>query len=283
MPHGACLDAVSHSSARLSSGQPCADAHHFQLFDILSHRLEEGGWRVLGETRNAGAPGPLRRLDLLIAWSGERFVIEPLVDGQRLDKHVYEQAGTYCEQRRLSSVILVNFASSRRGIAEPLRALLAPGGEVLRVLVNCVDLTVTPSTLADDGLTASALAPVALVRRVAAGEEHAGKAPLHARSATLRLALRAPASAAVPTPTRAVLEGVAYGLEAGGSVDDLLAATAADLGEPPASLTIWLTGAGEDERVSNAQRASALTALLRAEGMRWRCAAVKTSRPCQWR
>jgi len=261
------LDAVFHSFAQLKSGQPCEYAYHFQLFDILSRRSGEDGWRVLGETRNAAAPGPLRRLDLLIASNGQRCGIDLLVDGQHLDKHVYEQAGTYCEQQRLSSVIVVNFASSRRGIVERLREALPPGVEVLQVLVNRVDLTVTPFTLADDGLTATALAPVALLRRVAAMVgEHASEAPLRARVATL--AVGAPASAAAPAPTHAVLEGVAYGLEAGGSVRDMLAAAAADLGEPPASLTMWLTGAGEDERVSNAQRASALTALSRAEGMR---------------
>jgi hypothetical protein len=61
----------------------------------MTHRAGEGNWRILGETRNSTAPGPLRRLDLLIASNGHRCGIEVLVDGAGFDKHVYEQALIY--------------------------------------------------------------------------------------------------------------------------------------------------------------------------------------------
>jgi len=247
------LDAVYHPYALLKGGQPCEYAYHFQLFDLMAHRAGDGGWRVLGGTRNAAAHGPLRRLDLLIASNGCRCGVELLVDGKELDSHVYEQAAKYRSQQRLTSVLVVNFASSRSGIVHSVPTPLPVGVELLQVLVDRSAATLTPYTLDCDGRTAVELASM-LPDTTDAGAEG-----LVAPLAGLAVAA---------SPTRAVLAGLTVTLETVGTVAGLLAATADEFDEPLASVSLWLVHTGGEERVMKVQAATQLAVLTRAPGAR---------------
>ena len=160
------LNALYHPFARLKSGQPCEYAYHFQLFDLLAHRVGDGGgWRVLGETRNSSLRGPLRRLDLLIASNGCRCGIELLVNGDQLEKHVHEQAPAYRAQQDLSSVLVLNFACSQSDIKNRLQNVPPSGVDLLQVLVDRPEESLTPYILEEaDGCTAVALTKMKLER-----------------------------------------------------------------------------------------------------------------------
>ena len=256
------LGAIFHSCSLLKRGQPCENAYHSQLFDILSHRLSEGGWRVLGETRNAFAPGPLRRLDLLIASNGQRCGIELLVDSASFYKHVDEQAGTYLAQQGLASVIVVNFVSSSSpgpGIVLKLRKQLPQGVELLQVLVDRTAMTVTPYALADDGLTSNALASIQLNR----SSGGAAMEPLHSQFAALTVGAPAATSALNVAYTRVDIAGSALLLSPEATVKDLLTAVAEDIDARAESLSVWLVQADEGTRVVRGQLVSVMGQFVR--------------------
>ena len=155
------VDALFHPYALLKRGAPCEYAYHFQLYDLLSHRAAEGGWRLLGESRNAKMPGHLRRLDLYIASNGHRCGIELLAEGDALIGHVYEQAPTYLTQQKLDSLLVVNFATIEAAVVPNVPRPLPAGVELLQVLVSRTAKTLTPYMLGGaDGLTATARPPI---------------------------------------------------------------------------------------------------------------------------
>lgn len=139
--------AIFHAYALRACGRPCESAYHFQLFDLLSRRTAEGGWRVVGQTCNANAPGPFRRLDLLISSNERTCGIDVLTDGKDMGKHVYELAPAYMKQQHLSSVLVVNMAVEEASIVTELAQPLPEGVEVLQVLVDYADDSLTPYTL----------------------------------------------------------------------------------------------------------------------------------------
>ena len=157
------VDALYHPYALLKKGAPCEYAYHFQLYDLLSRRASKGGWRLLGESRNAAiARGGLRRLDLFIASNGHRCGIELLAEGGDLAGHLYEQASTYRIQQKLDSLLVLNFASSLASIVLHVPRPLPEGVTLLQVLVSHTDKTLTPYLLGGDGgLTAQACSPIA--------------------------------------------------------------------------------------------------------------------------
>jgi hypothetical protein len=224
------LDAVYHPFALRKNGQPCEYAYHFQLFDLMAHRASDAGWRVLGETRNAAAGGPLRLLSLLIASNGRRCGIALLVDGDELDKHLHEQADTYRRQQGLASVLVLNFASTRNGIADRLRAAPPDGIELLQVQVDRAAATLTPYKLGDDGCTSVALASVSPGRAIAGPERFV--APLAALSV------------APVAPARAVCNGLEFGLEPASTVNGLLAAIARHFDVAADTVKLWRVVAG---------------------------------------
>lgn len=249
------IDALYHPFALLKDGCPCEYAYHFQLFDLMTQRGGDGGWRVLGESRNATAPGPLRRLDLLVASNGHRAGLELLVDGDGLNKHVYEQAVAYRSQQGLASVVVVNFASSTRGIVVRIPTPLPPCVELLQVLVDRDNATLTPYVLQADGVCATPLAPVA--QDVAAGGVESLVSPL----ATLSVTANAPVSV--------VLGVVAFFLDAFQSVGALLSAISAEVGKPDVALSVWhVRPEGTERRLSKAQSASALAFAARVPSSR---------------
>lgn len=155
------VEALYHPFALLARGAPCEYAYHFQLYDLLSRRASEGGWRLLGESRNALVHGGLRRLDLFIASNSHRCGIELLAEGGDLAKHLYEQAPTYRSQQQLDSVLVLNFASSQTTIVSSVTRPPPAGVDLLQVLVSRAGKTLTPFVLGGEGgLTAQACSPI---------------------------------------------------------------------------------------------------------------------------
>jgi hypothetical protein len=253
------LDALYHPYALRANGQPCEFAYHFQLFDLMTHRVAEGGWKVLGETRNSSAPGPLRRLDLLIASNGRRCGIELLVDGAEFEKHVYEQAPTYLNQQSLSSVLVVNFFSSSSSsdcIVERLPRALPRGVQVLHVLVCRAESALTPFKLGDDGLSFKACTKIDLSHSVQVSEsaDTSSFTALSLKPLPLESLVAPLAGLSVSSiPTAIVHSGVEYGIEPRTTVGDLLVAIGEEIGEPKDSLSMWrVLGDGTERRLANA-------------------------------
>jgi hypothetical protein len=147
------LESLFHPYALKKDGTPCEYSYHFQLYNLLSNRASEGGWRVIGETRNATFTGPLRRLDILIASNGHKYGIELLCDGVGYKKHISEQAPAYIEQQDLISLLVLNFVV---GTPTPVSLLADEHTDVdcMEVYVNPSQRTMTPFLLKHGSLQA---------------------------------------------------------------------------------------------------------------------------------
>jgi hypothetical protein len=237
------IGAAFHPFAVKKSGVPCQFAYHFQLFDLMSHRSSEAGWRVLGETRNANARPPLRRLDLLIASNGHRCGVELLVDGDEFDKHLREQAPTYQVQQELTSVLVLNFACSAEGSAA--------GADVLQVRVDRDANTLTPWSLGDDACTFVSLTAI----RTLAEDSTEAHEFADATSTEMSFPSRSGVATALPL-TIATVAGVDFALAEVDTVNSLLAAVAAELGLAVGDLELRRVSAGGTSRLAKRQSAA---------------------------
>jgi hypothetical protein len=148
------LEKLFHPLVRSKEGGPSEYryAYHSALYDLLRHRASDCGWQVFGETGKGGCGGSLRRLDIVIASDSTRGGIVLVVNAKDLETHLHEHAPTYKTQEKLNNVLVLNFASSRRGIADVVPTPLPAGVEMLQLLVHKDTKSFTPFTINEDGV-----------------------------------------------------------------------------------------------------------------------------------
>mmetsp|Transcript_17533 Transcript_17533/g.26078 ORF Transcript_17533/g.26078 Transcript_17533/m.26078 type:complete len:648 (+) Transcript_17533:64-2007(+) len=140
------VESLFHPFALLSYGSPCEFAYHFQLCSILHSRGSDGGWRIVGESRNCQAAGTLRRMGILIASNGHRVGIELLAEGAKLESHITEQAVTYKQQQELRELLVVNFCHAS-AIDETVHP--SDGIGVMHIIVDRERHSLTPVVFRD--------------------------------------------------------------------------------------------------------------------------------------
>lgn len=270
--------ALFHPYAALARGAPCEYAYHFQLFDLLSRRASDGGWRLLGESRNASlAHGRLRRLDLFIASNGRRCGIELLAEGNALFEHMFEQAPTYRAQQNLESLLVVNFASQESALIRRMPLALPDHVELLQVWVCRKTNTLTPYLLGGkDGLDAVACAQITedadggaenLVAPLAAAPKRVAEPSLAGQMQTAASA----GMGASATPLFVACEKISWVLEPSDTIDGLVAKMLADLpvgGSEPRGEMWLLRGVGADAQLGKSQRAGPALRAARDAGAR---------------